>query len=89
MRGHFILEKASAIRLDVRRKGRVENQLGAVVADHGKRISCDDVVRSSSGSDKGRRSGGREGCAAALGRRQRMTGSASHAMTLFSVERQR
>ena len=30
-------------------------------ADDGKRISCDDVVRLSSGSDKGRKSGGSEG----------------------------
>ena len=40
----------------------MENQEMPKVADDEKRISCDDVVRSSSGSDKGRRSGGREGC---------------------------
>ena len=45
------------------------------VADDGKRISCDDVVRSWSGSDKGRRSGGREGCDVLLYRSWRMTGS--------------
>ena len=33
-----------------------------MVADDRKRISCDDAVRSSSGSDKGRSSGGGKAC---------------------------
>ena len=83
-------------RLSVSDKGRRSGgrdgyniQLDGRLADDRKRISCDDVVLSWSGSDKGRRSGGREPCAAGLYERWQMTGSGSHAMTLFAMERQR